>query len=182
MEQLVREKRVLEYEGSVVDVYSDYMRLPNGKMEKWDFVSHRMGAAAVVAVNEEGKLLLVRQYRNALERMTLELPAGCRDSVTEDTRICAQRELKEETGCTCEKLEYLLSLKTTVAFCNESIDVYLATGLHAGEQELDDAEEIEVCACDPEELCEMIYRGELQDSKTVAGILAYCNKYRHTIG
>ena len=84
-----RIKRELVHKGNILDIYEDTMELPNGKTEKWDLVSHRMGAAAVVAVRDDGKVLMVRQYRNALERMTLEIPAGSRDSVTEDTRVCA---------------------------------------------------------------------------------------------
>ena len=97
-EHAKRIKRELVMKGTILDVYKDTMELPNGKTEEWDFVSHRKGAAAVVAVREDGKLLMVRQYRNALERMTLEIPAGARDSVTEDTKVCAARELEEETG------------------------------------------------------------------------------------
>ncbi len=182
MEQKIkRMKRVLEHEGAILDVYSDYMELPNGKVEKWDFISHRKGAAAVVPVTEEGKILLVRQYRNALERVTLEIPAGSRDSLTEDTGVCAARELEEETGYQSDTLEFLISLRTTVAFCDEFIDVYLATGLKRGTQHLDEGEDIEVEAYDPEELCEMIYNGTIQDAKTVAGILAYCNKKKHKL-
>ena len=72
---------------------------------------------------------MVRQYRPALERFTLELPAGSRDSKEEDTRVCAERELFEETGYRAGEIKKLLSLKSTVAFCDELIDVYLATGL-----------------------------------------------------
>ncbi len=180
-EKLKRVKRVLEHKGSILDIYSDYMELPDGKVEKWDFVSHRKGAAAVVAVREDGKILMVRQYRNALERMTLEIPAGARDSVTEDTSVCARRELEEETGYRCGTMEFLISLRTTVAFCDEFIDVYLARDLVSGSQKLDDAEDIDVEAFSPEELCEKIYAGEIQDSKTVAGILAYCNKIKHKL-
>jgi ADP-ribose pyrophosphatase len=182
MEQKIkRVKRVLEHEGSILDFYSDYVELPNGEIHKWDFVSHRKGAAAVVPVLEDGRILLVRQYRNALDRMTLEIPAGSRDSLTEDTKICAARELEEETGYKSDDLEFLLSLKTTVAFCNEFIDVYLATDLKKGVQHLDDGEYIEVEAYDPKQLCEMIYNGKIQDSKTVSGILAYCNKKLHKL-
>ena len=90
-EKLKRIKRVLEHKGTILDIYSDYMELPDGKIEKWDFVSHRKGAAAVVAVREDGKILMVHQYRNALERMTLELPAGARDSFTDESSVCAAR-------------------------------------------------------------------------------------------
>ena len=126
MDQIKRIDRKLIHQGTILDIYEDTMLLPNGKTEKWDFVSHRMGAACVLAVKPDGKILMVRQYRNALERETLEVPAGKRDSLTEDTKICAARELEEETGYRAGKLEKLLSLKSTVAFCDEMIDVYLA--------------------------------------------------------
>ena len=174
-EHVKRIKRELVRKGNILDIYEDTMELPDGKIEKWDFVSHRKGAAAVIAVRDDGKLLMVKQYRNALERMTLEIPAGARDSVKEDTRVCAARELEEETGFRSEELSFLISLRTTVAFCDEFIDVYLARNLVKGKQHLDEAESIEVEAYDVEELCEMIYAGKLQDAKTVSAILAYKN-------
>ena len=174
-EHAIRIKRELVMKGTILDVYKDTMELPNGKTEEWDFVSHRKGAAAVVAVREDGKLLMVRQYRNALERMTLEIPGGARDSVTEDTKVCAARELEEETGYRSENLSFLLSLRTTVAFCDEFIDVYLARDLVKSTQHLDEGEAIDVEAHDVDELCEMIYAGKIQDSKTVSAILAYKN-------
>ena len=133
-----------------------------------------MGAACVLAVRPDGKILMVRQYRNALERETLEVPAGKRDSVDEDTSVCAARELEEETGYRAGKIERLLSLKSTVAFCDELIDVYLATELvKVGEQKLDDSEEIDIEAWDLKDLMEMCYEGKFQDAKTVAAIMAY---------
>ncbi len=175
--KLRRLKRELVYEGSILDIYKDTMQLPNGKKEEWDFVAHRKGAAAILPVLSDGKLLLVKQYRNALERETLEIPAGGRDFVGEDTKVCALRELEEETGYVSEDVEFLLSLRTTVAFCNESIDIYLAHNLKPGEQHLDEAEEIEVVAIDLEDALEQIYSGVMQDGKTVSAILAYAAKY-----
>lgn len=173
-----RLKRELVYKGAILDIYQDTMQFANGKTEAWDFVAHRMGAAAVLPVLPDGRILMVRQYRNALERETLEIPAGARDSLTEDTRITAMRELEEETGYRSDKVSFLLSLRTTVAFCNESIDVYLAENLTPGEQHLDEAESIDVEAYTLEELCNMIYEGKMQDSKTVSAILAYSNKIK----
>lgn len=177
MEKIERIKRELIHKGTILDIYEDTVRLPNGKEEKWDFVSHRMGAACVLAVRPDGKILMVRQYRNALDRFTLEVPAGKRDSLEEDTSICAARELEEETGYRAGKLEKLLSLKSTVAFCDEFIDVYLATDLvEIGEQHLDEAEDIDIEAYDLKELMDMCYSGTLQDAKTVAAIMAYAAK------
>ncbi|MBR5649770.1 NUDIX hydrolase [Pseudobutyrivibrio sp.] len=177
MKEIKRINRELIHSGAILDIYEDTMQLPNGKTEKWDFVSHRMGAACVLAVKPNGKILMVRQYRNAIDRETLEVPAGKRDSVEEDTKICAERELEEETGYRAGKLEKLLSLKSTVAFCDEFIDVYLATELEkVGEQHLDESEEIDIEEWDLKDLMDMCYRGELQDSKTVAAIMAYAAK------
>ena len=170
--------RRLVYEGSILTVYEDTMQIPNGNTASWDFVDHK-GAAAVVAVRDDGKLLMVKQYRNALERETLEIPAGGRDGREEAFLDCAYRELEEETGYNCEKedMEFLISLRTTVAFCNEQIDVFVARNLTKTSQHLDEDEYLNVVAMDVDELVEMIYTGKLQDSKTVAAILAYKDKY-----
>ncbi|MCR5338612.1 MAG: NUDIX hydrolase [Lachnospiraceae bacterium] len=170
--------RRLVYEGSILTVYEDTMQIPNGNTASWDFVDHK-GAAAVVAVRDDGKLLMVKQYRNALERETLEIPAGGRDGRQEPFLDCAHRELEEETGYRCKKeeMEFLISLRTTVAFCNEQIDVFVARNLEKTSQHLDEDEYLNVVAMDPGELVEMIYTGKLQDSKTVAAVLAYKAKY-----
>lgn len=178
IERMKRLKRELMYKGSILDIYKDTMEFANGKQEEWDFVSHRMGAAAILPVLPDGRIVMVRQYRNALERETLEIPAGARDSKTEDTSVCAARELEEETGYKSNHVEFLLSLRTTVAFCDEFVDVYLATDLEKGKQHLDDAESIDIEIYTLDELCQMIYSGELQDSKTVAAIMAYSNKVK----
>ena len=173
-----RLSRELVYKGTILDIYKDTMDVGNGKIEEWDYVAHRKGAACVLPVLPDGKILMVRQYRNALERDTLEVPAGARDSVNEDTMLCAVRELEEETGYKSKKVSKLLSLRTTVAFCNEMVDVYLAEDLVPGKQQLDDAEDIRVEAFELETLCDMIYQGVIQDAKTVAAILAYSNKIK----
>ena len=176
IDEMKRLKRELMYKGAILDIYKDTMQFANGTTEEWDFVSHRKGAAAVLPVLPDGRVILVRQYRNALERETLELPAGCRDSLDEDTKLTAARELEEETGYHSDQISFLLSLRTTVAFCDEFVDVYLAENLVPGEQHLDDAESIDVEIYSLDEVCEMIYAGKMQDSKTVAAILAYSNK------
>ncbi len=150
--------------------------MPNGILAKWDFIKHN-GAAAVVPVDDEGRLIMVKQFRNALDRYTLEIPAGGLQSPEEPTRTAAARELSEETGYTSDHLELLLSIRTTVAFCNEKIDIYVADHLVPGSQHLDEDEFVQIFAYSVEELTEMIYSGQIQDSKTVAAILAYKDKY-----
>ena len=86
-----------------------------------------------------------------------------------------ERALKEETGYSSDDISFLLSLRTTVAFCDEEVDVYLAKNLKKGEQHLDDAESIDVEIYTLKELCDMIYAGKIQDSKRVSAVLAYSN-------
>ena len=107
MDEMKRIDRVLKYKGSIVDVYDDVMQSPTGKIAHWDYVAHRKGAAAVLPVLEDGRILMVRQYRNALDRETLEIPAGSRDSTEEPTSVCAARELEEETGYRAAKMEQI---------------------------------------------------------------------------
>lgn len=178
-EHVERISRTLVHKGSILDIYQDEILCPDGSKELWDFVAHRNGAAAVVPALPDGRILLCRQYRPALDRYTWELPAGERDSQTEETIECAKRELTEETGYTSDKWERILSLKSTVAFCNELIDVFLAEDCYKiGEQHLDSAESIDLKIFEQAELLEMIYSGTMQDAKTVAGILAYINKVK----
>lgn len=177
MEDYKRLKRDLIAKGAIIDYYQDTMQIPNGNVAKWDLIDHK-GAAAVVAVREDGKLLMVRQYRNALERETLEIPAGGLNSRQEPTADAAMRELEEETGYTCDKVELLNSIYTTVAFCNEKIDIYVARDLKPGEQHLDEDEFINVEAYSVEELKQMIFECKIQDSKTICGILSYAAKYQ----
>lgn len=176
MEEFKRLSRDLVQKGAIIDYYQDTVRVPNGNIVKWDFIRHN-GAAAVVPVDEEGRLIMVRQYRNALERYTLEIPAGGLNGAHEPTMDAAARELMEETGYTSDKLELLITIRTTVAFCNEKIDIYVATNLTPGKQHLDEDEFVDVKAYTVEELIQKILTGEIEDSKTVSAILAYKEKY-----
>ena len=174
-----REKRELAYEGAVLKVYKDYIDA-NGHKAIWDYIHHD-GAAAVVAIDDEGKLIMVRQYRNALNRFTLEIPAGKVDAPDEPRLLCAFRELEEETGMRVDRpqdLEFLIRVDTTVAFCDEEIDIFLARNLKKTKQHLDEDEYINVEHWELEDLLKLIYAGEMKDGKTVAAILAYANKYR----
>lgn len=174
LERPERIDRELVHKGAIVDIHRDTMQLPDGSTEYFDFIYHK-GAAAVVPVKDDGKILMVRQYRNAIDAYTLEIPAGGKNGVDEPTLDCAYRELEEETGYYTDKsnLELLLSLYTTVAFCNEKIDIYLATNLTKTQQHLDDDEYIDVEEYTVDELMEMIYKGEIVDAKTIAAISTY---------
>lgn len=176
MDEYKRLNRELIARGAIIDYYQDTMRIPNGNVAKWDLIDHK-GAAAVVAVREDGKLLMVRQYRNALERETLEIPAGGLNGRDEPTDRAAMRELEEETGYSCDGVELLTSIYTTVAFCNEKIDIYVAHGLKPGKQHLDDDEYLNVEAYDLKELVQMVLDRKIQDSKTICAIMTYAVKF-----
>ncbi len=121
-EKIKRINRELKFKGKILDFYQDTIEVDGDHTVVWDFIGHK-GAAAVVPVTADGKILMVRQYRNALDRYTLEIPAGALDEVGEPGIECASRELEEETGYRSENLEWLITLRTTVAFCNERIEV-----------------------------------------------------------
>ena len=178
MEQppVIRLDRQLKYQGNILKIYEDVV-LANGHKAHWDFIHHD-GAAAVLPVADDGRILMVRQYRNALDKFTLEITAGKLDDPKEPKIRCAFRELEEETGFNADHLEYLMSLNTTVAFCDEAIDIFVAHHLIPSKQHLDEDEVINVEPWELKDLEELIYRGEITDGKTIAAIMAYARKYR----
>ena len=178
MEQppVIRLDRQLKYQGNILKIYEDVV-LANGHKAHWDFIHHD-GAAAVLPVADDGRILMVRQYRNALDKFTLEIPAGKLDDPKEPKIRCAFRELEEETGFKADHLEYLMSRNTTVAFCDEAIDIFVAHHLIPSKQHLDEDEVINVEPWELKDLEELIYRGEITDGKTIAAIMAYARKYR----
>jgi len=162
------------HKGNIITLHEDLMKLPDGREENYDFIYHK-GAAAVIPVLSDGRILMVRQFRNAIDDYTLEIPAGGRNSADEPTKDCAYRELEEETGyyAAYEDVEFLLGLYTTVAFCNEKIDIYVARNLTPTHQHLDDDEYINVEAYGLDELTKMIAKGQIVDAKTIAGLMTY---------
>ncbi|MBQ9699833.1 MAG: NUDIX hydrolase [Lachnospiraceae bacterium] len=176
MEPLKRLSRELVYKGAIIDIYRDKVQSPDGIIQDYDFIGHK-GAAAVMPVADDGRILMVRQYRNALDRFTLEIPAGGLNGKDEPGIICAARELEEETGYRSDDLEHLISVNTTIAFCNEKIDIYVARNLKPAKQHLDEGEFVEVEAYTVEQLVDMVYEGNIMDAKTVASIMAYYNKF-----
>lgn len=171
-EHVMVKKRTRVHAGTSLNFYSDEMHIPGGNTEYWDYVEHKFNAAAVVPILTDKRVILVRQYRPAVERYTWEIPAGAREGGVEDPYQCALRELREETGYVTDSLQHLCSFRTAVAYCNELIEIYLAKDLSfCKEQELDPAESIDVKAFEIKEIRQMIQDGILQDGKTIAGIL-----------
>ncbi len=176
LERPERIGRTLIHNGAIVDIYQDRMQLPDGSEENFDFIKHK-GAAAVIPVLDDGRIIMVRQYRNAIDQYTLEIPAGGLNGADEPTKVAAHRELEEETGyrADIEDVTFLLTLYTTVAFCNEKIDIYVAKNLEKTHQHLDDDEFIDVSIHTVDELAQMIVDGKIVDSKTIAAIMTYKN-------
>jgi 8-oxo-dGTP pyrophosphatase MutT (NUDIX family) len=162
----------LHYEGYAFKVFNTQWEAPGGEVFERDLVRH-IGAVAIVPVTAEGDLLLVSQFRTALGRRLLELPAGLRDVAGEADIDTARRELEEEVGHLAGHMEHLCTLATAVGFTDESISIYLATDLTATEVHADGIEEesmtIERVSFD--EVDGLIASGELVDAKTVAGVL-----------
>lgn len=158
------------YDGHIIDVERWRVRCANGREALREVVLHR-GAAAVVPVFDDGTTLLVRQHRVAVDRVTLEIPAGKLDSADEDPLLCARRELREETGLSAETMTPLTSLLTTPGFCTEKIAIYLARGLSQGETHPDEDEFLSLVRLPLSDAVAMARRGELRDGKTVCGLL-----------
>ena len=136
-ERLQRIGRELAYQGSIMKIYRDDMRMPDGKVVQWDYFHHN-GGAAVIPVLEDGRILMVRQYRNALDRYTLEIPAGAFDYEGEPGLSCASRELEEETGYRSDDFTFLLHMNSMPAFTNEKVSIYVAKHLKKTKQHLDE--------------------------------------------
>lgn len=160
------------YKGKLVRVTEDTIQMPNGKKAIRETVIRGKNAAAVLPVDQDGKIILVRQYRHAYEEMLLEIPAGVLEE-GEEPSFGVLRELEEETGKIAQKITYVCTLYPTVGYCKEEISLYIATDLQEGKQNLDPEEFIEIERYTPEEAVEMVFRGEIRDAKTVAAIFAY---------
>ena len=175
-ERIISEEQA--WKGRFLDVRSAQVELPNGRVTGRDLVRHP-GASAVVALTESGKIVLVRQYRTAIDRVTVEIPAGKLDP-GEDPLECAKRELHEETGFSASRIQYLTTIATTPGFCDEVIHIYMATGLtFDGANPVDD-EFVNVDLVPLSELIDAVLDGKIEDAKTVVGALA-CDAIAHRL-
>ncbi len=146
------------------------MRLPSGRITTREIVEHR-GSVAVVALDEDDNVLLVNQFRSAVGRTVLEIPAGTLEPGEEAT-ACALRELREETGYMAESVEQLHVFYASPGFSDERIWLYLGTGLRPGSQDVEGDESIEVVKLPLSRALEMIGSEEICDGKTILGLLA----------
>lgn len=175
MDQYKRIDRKLIKKGSLIDYYNDTIQISETKQVLFDFIDHH-GAAAMIPIDQEGRILMVRQYRNAVDEYSLEIPAGGLNE-GEDRMSCAIRECEEETGYKAGETHHLIDVYTTVAFSNEKISIYYTKELIPSHQNLDEDEFVTAEPHKLEELVQMIYDGTIKDSKTIAGLLAYKTKF-----
>ena len=168
METTVDTKRV--FDGLILHIDHITNRLPNGKLADREVARH-VGASAVVPVDEQGNVWLVKQFRAPIDKVLLEIPAGKLDFKGEDRLLAAKRELQEETGLTAESWTHLADIVTTPGFSDELISLYLARDLEAGESHPDDDEFLNVVKVPLVELTAMIARGEVTDAKTICAVL-----------
>lgn len=171
--------RRLIHQGVVISLETRHLAFSDGRAFDVDVVLHH-GAAAVVPIDANGHVWLVRQERWAIDQTTLELPAGRRDA-GESLEQCARRELEEETGQRAAVLTELGVIHTTPGFCNEVIGLYVADDLSAGTQHLDEHEELDVVRLPFAEAVSMAIDGRITDGKTVIGLLRAAARRGHTL-
>lgn len=166
-ETKIGSKRI--YDGKIIKLDVDTVTLPNGESATRELVRHP-GGVGVVALDGDGSIYLVRQYRIPYDDILLEIPAGKLDK-GEDTAVAARRELAEETGLRCGKLEFLGNFYPSVGFLDENLRMYLATELSQGETHPDDDEFVNTVKMPFDDAVKLIMDGEIKDGKTVAAIL-----------
>lgn len=162
------------YAGKVLNVDVDRVRFPDGSTGELEMVRHS-GASAVLPflsdpAGDDPQVLLIKQYRYAAEKYLYEVPAGRLDE-GEDPADCARRELREETGCSAEKVERMTTMYTTPGFTDERIHLFLATGITRGDHAREKDEFLEVETMPLARALELVRDGEIVDGKTVISLL-----------
>ncbi len=157
------------FDGIILHIDHVTNELPNGKQAKREIAVH-VGASAVLPIDAQGNVYLVRQFRAPIDRILLEIPAGKLDSVDEDRLLAAKRELKEETGLEAENWLHLTDTFTTPGFSNERISLYLARELRQSDACPDEDEFLNLVKLPFREALEMVLRGEIRDAKTQIAI------------
>ena len=157
------------YEGPIFNVRKYEVSAFNGKETYRDVVEHN-GGAVMLAITDDGKILMEKQFRKPLEREVIELPAGKIDP-GEKPEVTAARELKEETGYTAEKIKLLTKIVPSCGYSQETLWIYICKGLVPGEKCWDDTENIDLFEMDADKVIDMIMAGKILDAKTMCGVL-----------
>ncbi|KOY82873.1 NUDIX hydrolase [Lysinibacillus macroides] len=169
------------YDGRMIKLQIDDVTLPNGQMAKREIIKHP-GAVAIIAVTDEGKLVLVEQYRKALERSIIEIPAGKLEP-GEEPVVTAYRELEEETGYGARSLMFLQAFATSPGFADEVIYLFVAKGLYKIDQkaDLDEDEFVELLEVSLEDAQQMIVEQRIYDAKTAFAVLWLAANLQHNL-
>lgn len=167
-EKMVSSKNV--FNGVLLNVNFDEISLPDGRKATREYITH-IGAVCVIPITDDGKVIIERQYRYPIGQLVTEIPAGKLDFSDEDRLEAAKRELREETGYTADNWRDIGLFYPAPAYSDEKITMFLATGLHKGETELDEDEFIEVDAVPLKELVSDVLSGKITDAKTQLAIL-----------
>jgi ADP-ribose pyrophosphatase len=163
------------FKGFVFDIKVDQIEYNSGNEGVREVILHN-GGAVVLPVTNDGKIVLVKQYRYPFDEFMYELPAGKLEK-NEDPKECATRELTEETGYTSEKISFLGKVYTSPGFCNEILYVYLAENLVAGDHDREEGEDgMEVYELTIDEIDKMMMEGKIVDGKTISGLYFYKNR------
>ena len=174
-----REERTVDsrvaFQGRHINVRVDTVRLANGRLTTREIVDGS-NSVCIVPLDDRGNVFMVRQYRKAIERHILEVPAGAMYD-GEEPEAAARRELREETGFSAEKLEFLSFFWTTPGYCTEGMYAYLATGLSLGDIAPDEDENIEVVKVALKEVPSMISSGDIVDCKSIASLMLVLSRY-----
>ena len=158
------------FKGRILDVKVDTIMQPDGKEGSREIIRH-IGAVCVIPVTDDNKVILEKQYRYPIATLLTEIPAGKLDSADEDRLEAAKRELREETGYTADEWIDMGLYYPAPAYSDEKITMYLAKGLHKGENDLDDDEFLEVLEVPINEVVEDIVNGTITDGKTQVAVL-----------
>ena len=153
------------YDGIFLKMKRDIVSLPDGQHAVREYLEHP-GAVAILAVLDDGRILLERQYRYPIAQAVIEIPAG-KLNTGEDPLLCAQRELQEETGYTAKHWSKICRIHPVISYSTEFIDIYLAEGLSPGPARLDEEEFLDVFAAPLEELLHWVEMGKITDVKTI---------------
>lgn len=166
-QKVVKTKEI--FDGRVVKLRVDTVQLPDGRLAEREIMKHP-GGVGVIAIDEDKNVLMVRQFRDAAKRIMLEIPAG-KLEYGENPLECGKRELVEETGFRAAKFEHLGEFFVTPAYCEERINIYLASELTKECQNLDDGEFVEVEKISLDTLFDMVMHNEIADAKTIIAVL-----------
>ncbi len=182
MIEFKKEKSELMYDSKIVSLYKDYLKTPKGNIVEYDYIKHKSGGGAgALVVDENEYTYLVKQYRNSLDKINIEIPAGGYSFRGEKGVDCAIREVEEEIGFIPQDMYHVSDMISSVGTYDERTDIYVGVNLVKGERKLDPDEYIEIIHIPVDEAIDMIYRGEIIDSKTIVALLAYKDMKRKGI-